>query len=146
MGFIVNNFEEVKKRSVESYFKIGHVRCPYFHDDVLLGVEGITHLSFKNYGRPRQKEDQYVRCRLLYLVPKILERSHLVQDIRKVGRFERVRAHNRTDVVHKQVTYYEFIALLEGKRIKVIVKQIENGERFFWSVIPFWKAKKGSKK
>jgi len=28
------------------------------------------------------------------------------------------------------------------KRFKIIVRQIEGGERHFWSIIPFWKNNK----
>lgn len=52
-------------------------------------------------------------------------------------KFEHVRMHSRTQSVLKLVTYYEFIALIKRDRVKVIVKQIENGQRFFWSIIPF---------
>ncbi len=35
--------------------------------------------------------------------------------------------------------YYEFVAVLEGRRFKAIVKQLPGGERIFWSLIPFWR-------
>ena len=37
------------------------------------------------------------------------------------------------------VTYYEFVAVLENRRFKVIVKQLPGGQRVFWSLIPFWR-------
>ena len=42
----------------------------------------------------------------------------------------------------KSVTYYGFVAIINTIKIKVIVKKIENGQPFFWSIIPFWKTKK----
>lgn len=45
---------------------------------------------------------------------------------------------NRTDIVLKPVTYYEFIAVLKRNRVRIIVKQIEDGQKFFWSIVPFW--------
>ena len=42
----------------------------------------------------------------------------------------------------KLITYYEFIAVMESHgskvRVKLIVKEIEGGEKFFYSLIPFW--------
>ncbi len=38
----------------------------------------------------------------------------------------------------KEVIFYEFFAVLEGVRAKVIVKEIQGGEKHFWSVIPYW--------
>ena len=43
----------------------------------------------------------------------------------------------------RNVSYYEFVAILEdkqeNKRVRVVIKQIENGPKYFWSIIPFWK-------
>jgi hypothetical protein len=36
------------------------------------------------------------------------------------------------------VTYYEFIAVLKRNRVRIIVKQVENGQKYFWSIVPFW--------
>ena len=46
--------------------------------------------------------------------------------------------HGRTETVMKPVKYYEFIAVVKRNRVRVIVKQIDNGHKFFWSIIPFW--------
>ena len=53
-------------------------------------------------------------------------------------KFERIRIHNRTESVLKPVNYYEFIAVVRRNRIKVIVKRVDGGKLFFWSIIPFW--------
>ncbi len=59
--------------------------------------------------------------------------------------FERIRKNSRTEIVLVNVNYFEFIAVLNEIRLKVIIKQIENGEKFFWSLIPFWGFDKKSK-
>lgn len=38
----------------------------------------------------------------------------------------------------KDVTFYEFIAVLNNVRVKVIVKEVLGGEKHFWSIIPYW--------
>ncbi|MCX6738477.1 MAG: hypothetical protein NT098_00300 [Candidatus Parcubacteria bacterium] len=35
--------------------------------------------------------------------------------------------------------YYEFVAVLDRTRVRVVVKQIETAPKCFWSIIPFWK-------
>ena len=37
------------------------------------------------------------------------------------------------------ITYYGFVAIVADMRIKVVLKQIDDGKIFFWSIIPFWK-------
>ena len=39
----------------------------------------------------------------------------------------------------KNLFWYARIgALVKRDRVKIIVKQIDSGEKFFWSIIPFW--------
>ena len=38
----------------------------------------------------------------------------------------------------KEVTFYEFIAVVESVRAKVIVKEVHGGAKHFWSIIPYW--------
>ena len=78
--------------------------------------------------------------------PEVLKKSHTVQGIWKVKRFETQKTNNRWEHILKDVTYYEFIAVLESIRIKVIVKEVLGGEKHFWSVIPFWGIDKVARK
>ena len=43
----------------------------------------------------------------------------------------------------KQVKYWDFEAVVDDRRIKVIVRQIGNGKKHFWSVIPAWRKIRG---
>lgn len=88
--------------------------------------------------KARLEQDQYMRFKLLYLVPEILKLSHTLQGIFEIKKFERIRMHSRTETVLKLVKYYEFIAVIKRNRVKVVVKQIEDGHKFFWSIVPFW--------
>lgn len=133
-----NDFEMVKETGETLYKSLTHVYCPYFKSPVIFNAAGLTHLKFKRHNKARLEQDQYMRFKLLYLAPLILSSSHTLQGMLEIKKFERIRMHNRTETVLKLVTYYEFIALIKRDRVKIIIKQIENGERFFWSIIPFW--------
>jgi len=61
-----------------------------------------------------------------------------VQGIWKTRRFEEQKTNSRWEHVAKDVIFYEFIAVLDSVRLKVIVKEVVGGEKHFWSVIPFW--------
>lgn len=60
--------------------------------------------------------------------------------------FERVKVDDKWIIAMKGVTHYEFIAVVESHqsliRLKVVIKQVDGGEKFFLSVIPFWKTNK----
>ena len=43
----------------------------------------------------------------------------------------------------KSAAYYEFVAVINGYRVRVILKEVEGGDgKYFWSIIPFWKMDK----
>ena len=76
----------------------------------------------------------------------ILNKAYMLQEKRNQKQFIVVKTKSRNGKVLKSVTYYGFIAILNDsgldKRFKIIVRQIEGGERHFWSIIPFWKNNK----
>jgi hypothetical protein len=127
-------------RNKSSYWNhLGIVGYAEIHFNIIRGLE---HLKFKRRGITRSEQDQYTRFKLLDLAPQILKLSRTLQGYQETKGFERVRIHGRTENRLVRVRYYEFIAILKEVRLKVIIKQIDNGERFFWSLIPFWRAKK----
>ncbi len=132
-------FKLMKAKGDDLYKSLEDVYCPYFKEKVAFNAEGLEHISFRNRGKYRSEADQFMRFKYLHLVPEILKISRTVQGIRKIKKFEQVRMHNRTETVLKEVTYYQFIAVLGTVRIMVVVKQIENMQKYFFSIIPFWK-------
>lgn len=136
--FTEQQFKEIKEKGEELYKSLGEVFCPFLKEKVSFGAQGLEHLKFKRREKARLEKDQYMRFKLLHLAPEILKSSHTLQGILETKKLERIRTNSRTDTVLKPVTYYEFIAVLKRNRVRIIVKQIENGQKFFWSIVPFW--------
>ena len=136
--FTEEEFRMVKEKGEACYKSLPEVHCPYLKENVSFTAQGLEHLKFKRRDKARPEKDQYMRFKLLHLVPEILKSSHTLQGILETKKFERIRVHNRTDTIMKPVTYYEFIAVMKRNRLRVIVKQIEDGKKFFWSIVPFW--------
>jgi hypothetical protein len=135
-----NDFDTVKQSAEELYQTIGSIPCPYFgNEGVAFNAKGIRHLKFKSDDKARSREDQYARLKLLHMAPKVLKLSRTVQGISHTRQFEPQKTHSRWESVLKDVRFYEFMAVLENVRVKVIVKEVAGGERYFWSIIPFWK-------
>ncbi|OHA83424.1 MAG: hypothetical protein A2937_03840 [Candidatus Yonathbacteria bacterium RIFCSPLOWO2_01_FULL_47_33b] len=138
MTLDLENFEEVRIKGEEFYKSIGEVHCPYFKEKISFGSQGLEHLKFKRRDKARLEQDQYMRLKLLHMAPEILKSSHTLQGLLETKKFERIRVHSRTDTVLKLVSYYEFIAVLKRNRVRIIIKQVEGGQKFFWSIVPFW--------
>ena len=84
-------------------------------------------------------------------MPEVIKNSKTLQGICPTQKFERIKKKDGTwQQVLKVATYYEFISVLESHgskvRVKVIVKQIERGEKFFLSIIPFWGTNKNGER
>jgi len=134
----LENFEKVSMQGEELYKTFADIYCPYFKEDISFNAQGLEHLKFKQRGKARLEQDQYMRFKLIHLAPLVLQISSSVQGIWETKRFEYVKMNSKWNNVLKQITYYEFIAVIKRNRVKIIVKQIENGKKIFWSIIPFW--------
>lgn len=139
LNFTKEEFREIKTNGELLYKSLKEIYCPYFQENVSFGAHGLEHLNFKKRRKTRSEKDQYMRYKLLHLEPEILKTSHTLQGTLERRKFEKIRIHNRTDCLMKTVRYYEFIAVIKRNRVKIIVKQIENSTKFFWSIIPFWR-------
>ncbi|MBI2068639.1 MAG: hypothetical protein HYT67_00825 [Candidatus Yanofskybacteria bacterium] len=137
-------FEATKIKAEDFYKQIDKIKCPYFNEDVSFNSKGIEHIKFlrKNHARPRN--DQYIRLRLINLAPEIIKLSRTIQGISHTRNLETWRSNNKTEIVMKPVVYYEFVAILNDIRVRVIVKQVDGGPKYFWSIIPFWKVNKSN--
>lgn len=136
------DFEDVKAKAEALYALVGPVHCPYFGEKIAFNAKGIKHLKFKSDEVARMREDQYSRLKLVQYAPEVLKLSRTVQGIWHTKRFEMQKTHSRWERILKDVSFYEFLAVIENVRLKVIIKQVAGGEKHFWSVIPFWKINK----
>jgi hypothetical protein len=138
MDFTDEQFDTVKQSAEELYKILGEVYCPYLKEKVSFNAQGLEHLSFKKRNVMRPIRDQFMRFKLFHFAPQILTLSHTLQGVSRRMNFEWMRINSRNECVLKPVLYYEFIAVLEEKRMRIVVKQIEASQKLFWSIIPFW--------
>lgn len=138
MKINIDDFEKIREKGESLYKEFGAVYCPYFKLKIAFNSQGLEHLKYKKRDKTRLIQDQYMRFKLLNFVPEILKLSYTLQGILETKKFVKTRVHSRSDTLLKSVNYYEFIALIKRYRIKIVLKQIDNGEIFFWSIIPFW--------
>jgi hypothetical protein len=139
LEFTGEQFKKIKNKNEKLYKLFGGVSCPYFEEKVIFNSKGLEHLKFKKKNHARSRNDQYIRLKLLYLAPEVLKLSRTVQGISERKVFELNRSNNRNEYILVDATYYEFIAVLNNVRVRVVVKQVNTGPKYFWSIIPHWK-------
>ena len=139
-----DNFKKVKKEAKEFYSQLDKVRCPYLDTEVNFNSEGFEHLLTKSWNRGRSRGEQYMRLRLLPKIVEIIKKSHTLQEYDERNIFIRQKVHSRWEKHLKNIKYYVFISLLieKGIRFKIIIKHIEGGQPYFWSIYPSWRIEK----
>ncbi len=143
MEFTPEKFNEIKHTAEDFYGKIGFIYCPYFSEKINFNTKGLDHLVFKHWNRTRPIDDQFSRFRHITLAPEVVKNSKTLQGIWRTQKFERIKKKDGSwEKILKFTTYYEFVAIMESHgskvRVKVVVKQVDGGEKFFLSLIPFW--------
>jgi hypothetical protein len=129
-----------RKTEAESFYKsIGPIKCPYFSGEcVYFNSTGFEHLVFKEWNKTRSQTEQYTRFRLLPLAVSVIKKSGTLQEFDERKLFVRTKSKDGWNKVMKTVKYYVFVAIVGELRLKVIVKEIEGGQKNFHSVYPSW--------
>jgi len=138
----LKKFKKVKEKAEAFYKALDSVHCPYLGEKVNFNAKGLDHVKFKTWNRTRVVDDQYMRLKLIHLAPGAIKKSNTIQGYSETKEFERKKTNSRWEKVLTPVSYYEFVAILEGMRVRVIVRNVEGGQKHFWSIIPFWKMDK----
>lgn len=104
------------------------VDCPAFpHEKIIFNAKGINHLIYKGNRSRREQSRIQTNIRLLPNVITVLKVMPLPQE---------ETSYQRGNVLYK---FWTFEAVVENRRIKVIVRQVGRGRKHFWSVIPAWR-------
>jgi len=143
MEFDEQKFEKVKQETKDFYSGVSKVRCPYLQAEVHFNEDGFNHLLAKSWNRGRSAKEQYARLKLLPQAIDIIKDSHTLQEFDECQMFVRQKINSRWEKRLKMVRYYIFVAFLRERaiRLKIIIKEIEGGVPFFWSIYPSWKIK-----
>jgi len=110
-----------------------------FNEQIVFNAKGLEHLKFKEKNHARSNADQHIRFKILKHAPEILKLSRTVQGVSEQKVFELNRSNQRNERILVDAMYYEFVAVIDHTRVCVVVKQVGTAQKYFWSVIPFWK-------
>ncbi len=134
----MEDFESVREKAKSLYESKKEIYCPYFQTKIILNSDGFNHLQYKPNRAPRNIKVQTLKLMLLKKALEIIPKCGTLQEHRvqmeKYGKSQQNGFHKM-----KQVQYWGFHAILENKKykIKIIIKQIGDGNKIFWSVMPY---------
>ncbi|PJC32249.1 hypothetical protein CO049_03320 [Candidatus Roizmanbacteria bacterium CG_4_9_14_0_2_um_filter_36_12] len=89
--------------------------------------KGINHLIYKGNRSRRDENRIKINIRLLPRAIKFLKLSTFWQE--------------ENQYIKDNITFkfWAFEAVIDDRRIKVIIRQVDRGRKHFWSVIPAWR-------
>jgi len=134
-----NEYLKRREEAENFYRKIGSVFSPFFSQKISFPSESFNHLIYKNSRNERDRGTQLLRFKLLPLATKLLEISTTHQEFEETRKEFLIKKKKNRIKVSKVIRYWGIIAIINNRKIKVIVRQVgENGQIHFWSVIPAW--------
>ncbi|MDO8664444.1 MAG: hypothetical protein Q7K44_02765 [Candidatus Liptonbacteria bacterium] len=135
----LSSYEKPREDALKFYNSIGKIASPALHQDIYFNAEGFNHIVFKRARTERERSSQVLRFRLLPLAIRLLKISTTYQEFEETIKEVEVKEFKQKIKKTKPVKYWGLIAIIDGRKIKVIVRKIgDNGNMHFWSIVPAW--------
>ena len=139
----LSNYEKLKEDAQSFYNNIYKVFSPALNQDIYFNSEGFNHIIFKGSRSERERPSQMLRFKLLHLAVKLVKLSTTYQEFEETLKEFEVKSHKKRIRKSKPVRYWGIIAIIDGRKIKVILRQIgDGGAMHFWSIVPAWTTNK----
>jgi hypothetical protein len=136
----MDNDTNERKEITDLYRSYTPLRCPALGDFVHFTSEGFNHLVYKG----KKERDPRVRSMKFKLLPKaryLLGLSTTFQEYEETYQSVTLKKRGSRVTESKIVKYWGFVALIDRTRLKTVVRQIGEGKKEFYSVIPAWFAR-----
>jgi len=139
----ISNYEKLKRDTSNYYSTISRVYSPIFNEEIVFNAEGFNHIVYKTTRTERERPSQILRFKLLPLAYKLIKLATTFQEFEETIKEFDVKKHKKKIKISKSVKYWGIIAIINNRKIKVILRKIgENGKIHFWSIVPTWTTNK----
>lgn len=139
----LSNYEKLRGDAQNFYNSIRKVFSPALNQEICFSAEGFNHIIFKGSRSERERPSQILRFKLLPLALKLIKISTTYQEFEESIKEFEVKSYKKKVKKSKSVKYWGIIAIIDGRKIKVIIRKIgDDGMMHFWSIIPAWTTNK----
>ena len=138
LPFSQENYDVVKTEALAVYNSFKPTKCQALGGQIVnFTAEGFNHILYK-FKHERSKTDQFMRLKVIDLAQKLIGVTSTIQEKdQKIGMFP-IKLNKKRTEISKIIKYWAFIAIIENKKIKVVIRKVGEGKIHFWSVIPNW--------
>ncbi|MCX6791138.1 MAG: hypothetical protein NTV62_03030 [Candidatus Gribaldobacteria bacterium] len=133
----ISNYQQIKETAEKFYKEIGRLFCPVFNEPVIFNSEGFNHLIYKKGGE-RAKGDQITKLKLLSLAKEIVRVTTTYQEYDEGLVYTQKKKFKKKVNESTSVKYWGLVAIIKNCRVKVVIRQVGNSQKYFYSVIPAW--------
>ncbi|HEY4488940.1 MAG TPA: hypothetical protein VJA87_00425 [Candidatus Paceibacterota bacterium] len=138
----ISNYEKIREDARSLYGETRPVHSPALNDRVHFTAEGFNHIIFKGSRSERERPSQVMRFKLLPRAVRLIAHANTFQEFEETIKEFEVKARKKRVRKSKSVRYWGIIAIFEGRKIKVILRKIGDGQVHFWSIVPAWTTNK----
>lgn len=139
----LSNYEKMCEDAQKFYISIRPAQSPALGEYVHFTAEGFNHILFKGSRSERERPSQILRFKLLPKAIKLISLSTTYQEYEETLKEFEVKSYKKKLRKSKPVKYWGIIAIIDGRKIKVILRKIgDNGQLHFWSIVPAWTTNK----
>ena len=139
----LSNYDKLRDDTQKFYANTRPVKSPTLNEVVHFTAEGFNHIIFKGSRSERDRTSQIMRFKLLPRAIKLIEVATTYQEYEETIKQFWVKTHKHQVQKSKPVKYWGIIGIIEGRKIKVILRKIgDNGQLHFWSIVPAWTTNK----
>lgn len=128
-------YEKSKERAKKVYSRIGRIKCPALDDEmVVFNSAGFNHLVRK--GRiPRPRNEQKRRFVLLEYAEQIIKNPRADIEFRQSEIKYTVDRYGEEVLMTSVAKFWTFAQTIDGCVIKVVIRQIEDKQKIFFSIM-----------
>lgn len=135
----IARYDAIRADASKLFSSFGKVVCPALQNQyVSFTAEGFNHLIYRIKKQERHKSVQIMRFELLTKAKELLNKTTTVQEYEEYFKEIQVMSHKKQVKKNVMVRDWGFIGIIGNFRIKVVVRQVGEGEKKFMSVIPAW--------
>lgn len=134
----VSGYDSLREDAQKYFGRIGKIYSPAFNQEIFFSAEGFNHIVYKGSRSEREKPSQILRFKLLPLAVKLVGLSTTYQEFEESLKEFDIKRHKKRVRLTQPVKYWGLIAIIDGRKIKVIIRKIADGKLYFWSIVPAW--------
>lgn len=138
----ISNYDSLRDDTRAWYKSLKPIQSPALNNLVHFTSEGFEHIIFKRARAERDKSSQMMRLKLLPRAVKLIEQSTTFQEYEETIKQFAVKRRKKNELISKKVVYWGIIAIVNERKIKVIIRKIGEGQLHFWSIVPAWTTNK----